>query len=163
MWSVMVVEVVEPVEDRIESLDRSRQVVDGVEFVSPGAVASFDRAVDLRRLGREDEEPEALFLTGVLEFGHELGTSVDLDRLHGEGRLDDDLVEEDRGRDGGCPAEGLGDGPFGDRVVGGEVFEGFVGRDIDIDGVELDEAAGLVDRQGARQALGRPKTCIGVS
>jgi len=154
VWSVMVVEVLEPVEDWIERLDGSGQVVDGVEFVSPGAIASVDRAVHLRRLGRKDEEPQALFLAGDLELGHELGTTVDLDGLHREGHLGDQLVEEDRGRGGGCPIEGLGDGPFRDGVVGGEVFDGFVGRDIDVDGVELDEAAGLVDRQVARQALG---------
>jgi hypothetical protein len=61
VWSVMVVEVLEAVEDRVERFNGSRQVVDGVEFVSPSAVASFDRAVHLWRLGREDEEPEALF------------------------------------------------------------------------------------------------------
>ena len=66
------------------------------------------------------------------------------------------LFEEDRCRGGGRPIEGLGDGPFGDRIVGGEVFDGFVGRDIDVDGVELDEAAGLVGRQVARQTLGEP-------
>jgi hypothetical protein len=33
------------------------------------------------------------------------------------------------------------------------VFDGFVGRDIDVDGIELDEAAGLVDRQVAPQAV----------
>ena len=96
--SAVVVEVLEPVEDWIERLDGSPQVVDGVEFVSPGAIAAFDCAVHLRRLGREDEEPEALFLAGVLEFGHKLGAFVDLDRFHGEGRLGGDLVEEDRGR-----------------------------------------------------------------
>ena len=152
VWSVMVVEALEAVEDWIDRLHGSRQVVDGVEFVSPGAIATFDRAVHLRRLGREDEEPEALFLAGVLELGHELGSSVDLDGLHGEGHLGDDLVEEDRGRGGGRPIEGLSDGPFGDRIVGGEVFDGFVGRDIDADGVELDEAAGLVGRQVAADA-----------
>jgi hypothetical protein len=60
VWSVMVIEVLEGVEDWIDRFDGSGQVVDGVEFVSPGAVAAFDRAVHLRRLGREDEEPEAL-------------------------------------------------------------------------------------------------------
>ena len=34
------------------------------------------------------------------------------------------------------------------------MFDGFVRRDIDVDGVELDEAAGLVGRQVARQTLG---------
>ena len=54
--SVVVVEVLEAVEDRIELLDGLGEFVDGVEFVSPGAIASFDRAVYLWRLGREDEE-----------------------------------------------------------------------------------------------------------
>jgi hypothetical protein len=35
VWSVMVVEVLEAVEDWIDRLHGSRQVVDGVEFVSP--------------------------------------------------------------------------------------------------------------------------------
>ena len=75
----MVAEVLEAVEDWIDRLHGSRQVVDGVEFVSPGAIATFDRAVHLQRLGREDEKSEALFFAGVLELGHELGSSVDLD------------------------------------------------------------------------------------
>jgi hypothetical protein len=37
---------------------------------------------------------------GVLEFGHELRTFVGLDRFHGEGRLGEDLVEEDCRRGG---------------------------------------------------------------
>jgi hypothetical protein len=76
------------------------RVVDGVELVSTGAVAAFDREVHLRRPGREDEQPLGPFLADVLEFGHELGACVNLDGFHGKGHFGDDLVEEDRGGDG---------------------------------------------------------------
>ena len=44
----------------------------------------------------------------------------------------------------GCGAViGAPDGPFGDRVIGGEVFDGFSRREVDIDRVELNDGAGF--------------------
>ena len=58
-----------------------------------------------------------------------------------EGHVGDDLVEE-----GGCAACGAardaGDGPFGDRVVRGEVLDVAAGSEADEDGVDLDDLSG---------------------
>src|SRR5215207_1320274 len=78
-----------------------------IELVSPGAVAAFDGAVELGRSRRQDIESEVLFGAGLFEFGHELGSAIDLDRLHREGHLGDELVEEDGGGLGGGAVEGL--------------------------------------------------------
>ena len=55
------------------------------------------------------------------EVGHELGAAVDLDAVDLEGHVGDELVEEGGGEVGGGAACDAGDGPFGDRIVGGEV------------------------------------------
>ncbi len=152
--SVVVVEVLEAVEDWVEGLYGCRQVVDGVEFVSPGAVAAFDGSVELGSFGREFVEDQALVGAGLFELGLELGAAVDLDGLHREGHFGQHLVEEQAGGSGGGAVGGLGDGPFGDRIVGGEVFDGLARRDVDEDGVDLDHAAGGVGLEPLGQAHG---------
>ena len=100
---------------------------------------SVRRLRHLRRSWREDVERQALALTGLLELSHELGSSVDLDGLDGEGHVGCDLVEETCGCLGGCAVEGFADRPFGDRVVGGEVFDRLGRGEIDVDGVDRGE------------------------
>src|SRR6185312_2919918 len=56
---------------------------DLMELLGMGAVGAFDVAVELRGAGREDEEPEAKLLAGLLEVGGELATAID---LHGADR-----------------------------------------------------------------------------
>lgn len=82
---VMVVEVLEAVQQRIERLHGAGQLVDTVELVSPGAVAALHRAVELGSFGRQLVEGEAPGVAGVLELGLELRAAVD-PRLRG-GRL----------------------------------------------------------------------------
>src|SRR5262245_6274237 len=62
-----------------EVLEAGWQVVDGVEFVSPRAIAALHRAIDLRALGWDQVEPDGALLAGSLELGHELRSAVDLD------------------------------------------------------------------------------------
>lgn len=88
----MIVEVLEAVEDGIEGFDGSWQIVGFVELVSPGAVTAFDGAVELGRLGQQDEELDGPFLAGFLELGHELRSAIDLDGIDLEGHVAHQLV-----------------------------------------------------------------------
>ena len=54
---------------------------------------------------------------------------------------------------------GLGDGPFGDRIVGGEVLDVAARGERHIDGVELHDLAGLGGLGGLGQALGEAASC----
>jgi hypothetical protein len=74
----VVVEVLEGIDVSGDLVEVVGQVDDGVKFVSPGAVASFDGAVELWRARRQDIEGDGLCGAGVLELGHELGAAVDL-------------------------------------------------------------------------------------
>ena len=85
VWSVMVVAVCEGVDEWLQPVDLVGQVVDGVELVSPWAVAALDGAVELRPLGRQDEQAEALVAAGLFEGCHELGTAIDVDALDDDG------------------------------------------------------------------------------
>jgi len=77
-----------------------------------------------------------------------------LDRLDPERHLGDELVEEGCGGLRGRSVIGFGDGPFGDRAIGGEVLDRLGWGEIDEQGVELDEAAGLCRLDVLGQALG---------
>src|SRR5271169_1677468 len=152
MWSVVVVEVLEAVDEGIDVGEVSGQVVDSIELVSPTAIAALDGAVHFWGFGRQDIEADVSVLAGLLEIGLELRSAVDLDGAHREGHVAQELVEEEGCRGCGGAIEGLGDGPFGDRVISGEMLDGFVWSDIDGNGVELDEAAGTIAYDLARQA-----------
>ena len=60
MWPVVVEAMGEGVDEGLQLVEAVGQVVDGVELVSPGAVAAFDGAVELRAFGRQDVEGEAV-------------------------------------------------------------------------------------------------------
>ena len=75
--SMVVVKVLEAVEDGFGGVDGTRQVVDLVELVAPGTVASFDGAVELGPFGWQLIETDAPFLADFLELGLELGAAVD--------------------------------------------------------------------------------------
>jgi hypothetical protein len=119
---VAVVEVLEAAEDGVEAFDVGGQVVGFVELVPPCAIAAFDGSIHLWASGRENIEGDTSFLAGGLELGHELASAVDLDGLHRERHV----VEEACGGLCGCTVEGFADGPFGDRVIGGEVLDRFL-------------------------------------
>jgi hypothetical protein len=123
--SVGGLEVLEAVEDGVDIIDVPGQVVDRIELIAPSAVAAFDRAVHLRTFGRKHIEANGLVLAGSLELGHELRSAVDLDGLDLERHVAHELVEEDCSRSRGGAVEDLGHRPLGDRIVGGEVFDGF--------------------------------------
>ena len=61
---IMVVEMLEAVDQGIELGEGSGQVVDRIELVAPAAVSPLDRAIELGRLGRQDEQLDAFGLTG---------------------------------------------------------------------------------------------------
>src|SRR5690606_24899280 len=153
VWAIGVVAVLEGVDERIELVEAVGQVVDGIELITPGAVAALDGAVELGAFGGQDVEGDGALSAGVLELGHELGSAVHLDSVDLEGHVGDELVEEGCGGGGGGSGIGLGDGPLGDGVVGGEVLEVLAGGQGDGEGVELDDLAGARSFGGLGQAL----------
>jgi hypothetical protein len=83
--SVVVVSVGEGIDQRLELVEAMRQLIAGVELVSPSTVAAFDRAVELRPFGRQHVEGEIALQASGLELGQKLQAAID-PRLRG-GRL----------------------------------------------------------------------------
>jgi hypothetical protein len=88
--------------------------------------------------GGQEIEGEVFGGAGLLELGHELGASVDLNGFDGIGHLFEDSVEEIGCVFGGGPFAGPGDGPFGEGIVGVEMLDGDARQRIDREGVDLD-------------------------
>jgi hypothetical protein len=59
----------------------------------------------------------------IFEDRHKLGSPVDLDTAHLEGRVAEKLVEQVLAAAGGSFGRDMAERPFGDRVVGGEVLD----------------------------------------
>src|SRR5690606_2164904 len=97
----MVIEMLEGIDVLGDLVDVVWQVDDGVELVSPGAIASRDGAVELGRARRQDKEGDGLCGARLLELGHELGAAVDLYGFDGPWHFGNDLVEEVGGIAGG--------------------------------------------------------------
>ena len=76
-------------------------------------------------------------------MGEELGPAVDWAGPDGERQTHASELEEVGGGGGGGPLAGLEDVPAGDHVAGREVFEGNAGDRAHVEGIELDEIAGL--------------------
>src|SRR5580700_3049839 len=83
--SVVIEAVGEGVDEGLQLVDAVRQVVGGVELVSPCRLGAFDTSVEVGPFGRQDAEFEAARLTFGFEDGSELRAAVDLDSTHGEG------------------------------------------------------------------------------
>jgi len=122
----VIVPVGEGVDERLELIDAAA-VIGGVELVSPGRLGALDASVEVGPLGRRTTSSRRCRAV-VFEDRHELGSAVDLDPLDLEGRAGEELVEQVLGGAGGCGGRDMADRPFGDRIVGGEVFDRPVGR-----------------------------------
>src|SRR5579859_2928679 len=153
VWSVAVVEVSEGVDEVVEFGELVRQVVAGVELVSPRSVGAFDATVHFRGFWREDVEGNFFGLAGLFELGHELGAAIDLDASDWEGQLSGEFVEEFGGGMGGGARECVGLGEAGDWIVGGELLDGPLAGWPDGEGVDLDETSGC----GGFHPLGQPE------
>ena len=70
-------------------------------------------------------------------------SSVDLDSFDLERGVGDELVEQVFCGGGGSDGGDVAEGPFGDRVIGGEALDRSVGAEVDEQRVDLDEFAGL--------------------
>jgi hypothetical protein len=145
---VVVIEVLEGLDHLGDFVDAHGEVGAGIELIAPGSIAALDGSIELWRPRREDVEGQVPVGAGLLELGHELGASVDLDGFDGIGHLLEDGVEELGGVFGGGPSAWPGDGPLGERIVGIEMLDGDAGQRIDREGVDLNDVAGLFEGDG---------------
>jgi hypothetical protein len=124
----MVVESMgEGVDKGLQLIDSLRQIVGGIELISPGRLGTLDAAVEVGALRRQHEEFEAARLAFGFEDGFELGSAIDLNAPDGEGRLSDELGEQRLGAGCARSCGDAADGPLGDRVIGGEMLDRLVG------------------------------------
>jgi hypothetical protein len=72
----------------------------------------------------------------------------------GKRGLGDQFVEQRLGAGGAGSSGDAADGPFGDRVIGGEVFDRRVGPHVDEERVDLNELAGAPGLAAFGQAAG---------
>ena len=82
-------------------------------------------------------------LTGLLEAGHELAATIDLDRLDGKRKALHEIIEK-----GDCRASGGSGADPEDRLAtddidGGELASLYAGERAQMDGIELDQCAGV--------------------
>ena len=155
MGPVMIVSGGEGVssEEGLEPVDLVRQIVDGVEFVRHAPLQRSTAPLSWGRFGRQHEEFEALVAAGLFEAGRNSDPpSTWMAAL--EGHVGDDLVEEGGARLA-VAARDAGDGPFGDRVVRGEVLDVAAGSEADEDGVDLNDLSGAAGLRpfGRRRAV----------
>ena len=92
MWPCVIEAMGKVVDAELEVLEAGGEVFDAVELVAPRALGSFDVAVELGSLRRQDEEAQAAPLAGLFELGPELRSAIDLDALDAEGSFGEELV-----------------------------------------------------------------------
>jgi hypothetical protein len=85
VWPCVIEAMGKVVDAELEVLEAGGEVFDAVELVAPRALGSFDVAVELGSLRREDEEAQAALSARALELGPELRPAIDLDPLDAEG------------------------------------------------------------------------------
>ncbi len=107
----------------VEFVDCPRTVGHLIKLLGVGPLGPLDRAVELRALGREDEEADPGLLTGLLEGGVKLGAAIHLNRANRKGHAALHRLEEPSGPLRGGPALGLGDVSPGHHVTGRELLE----------------------------------------
>src|SRR3990172_10903276 len=101
-------------------------------------------SVELGRARRQNEERYSAGLTGVLEFGHEFRTAIDLDSPDGECHPAHDRIQEAGRRVSGGAVMHLEDLQAAEDVAGGEVFEAEAVEEGDVSGVQLHDGARTV-------------------
>src|SRR3990172_8298928 len=85
VWPVAVMNVL-PSAEKLANAGEGGGVREAVvELLLVGALGTFNMAVELGEIGRQDEEFDAAQPAGVFELGHQLGAAVHLDRSDGEG------------------------------------------------------------------------------
>jgi hypothetical protein len=77
VWPVVVNSVSGSVEIGLELIDAVRQVVNGIELVSPGRLGALDAAVEVGSFGRQNEKLEAARVEFLLKDGSELAPTID--------------------------------------------------------------------------------------
>src|SRR6266545_193278 len=111
------------------------------ELLGVGAIGTFDGAIELGAARWQDEEPQAVLLTGDFERAHELTAAIDLDGADGERHSGEDGIERLGRRPRGCPVVEVEHIPATNDVVGSELLQDFPGEWPDVDGVELHQIA----------------------
>jgi hypothetical protein len=139
--SVMAESVGEGVDEGLQLVDSTRQIIGCIELVPSGRLGALDAAVEVGPLGWQHKELQPPSLAFSLEDRFELAAAIDLNAADGERRFNQELVEQRFAA--GCArlCADAADGPFGDRVIGGEVLDRLVGPDVDEECVDLDEFA----------------------
>jgi hypothetical protein len=86
---------------------------------------------------------QTALLASLFELGGELVSAIDLHRANGERHAVLQSIEElSRGRGRGAGV-GLNDVPARDHVAGGELFEDHTGQRTHVQGIDLQQVAGL--------------------
>ena len=130
----------------IEFFHFQRASGDLVELLGVGAVGAFDGAVEFGRARGQHEQMQAALLAGLFELGGELGAAIDLHGADGKGHAVLQSIEELGSGLGGGASVRLNHIPAGDHVAGGELFEDHAGYRTHVQGIDLDQIAGLGDR-----------------
>jgi hypothetical protein len=132
---MVVVEGLEGVDALGDFVDVEWQVGASVDLVSPVAGAAFDGTVALWRSGRENGEWDFGVGGGLLELGHEPAFASIGTALPGSG-LGAPSGQKLGRVFGGCAFPRFGDGPFGERIVGGDQLDLWPGK-IERDSVSI--------------------------
>jgi hypothetical protein len=115
-----------------------------------GAVAALDPTVELGGIGWQDEELDIAELTGLLEGGPELRSTIDLDGFDRERHAMQHALQEVGGSGGSGLAVDLDLIPTPDDVASVKVFQGQTGHRTHIHGIDRRQITGSSDRVFAR-------------
>jgi hypothetical protein len=116
-------------------------------------LGALDCAVELGRAGRQDKQLQAARLASVFKGGGEFAAAVDLQGVHGEGQAVEERLEELRGDPRGGPAVGLDPVPARDHVARGELLDDHARHRAHLQGVDLDQIAGLLGPRTGQPAI----------
>jgi len=125
------------------------------------ALGALDRAIEFGRAGRQHEQLQPALLASVFKGGGEFATAIDLQDAEREGHALLQGVEKAGSRRGGGPAVGIDHVPARDHLASGELLEHHARHRAHLQGVDLDQIAGLLDAPAGGLADGikpRPGT-----
>jgi hypothetical protein len=111
------------------------RVDDLIELLGVGTMGALDTAVEFRAVRRQDEEPDAPLLAGLLKGSLELRAAIHLDSPDWEGHPTQEVSQEGGGSSSGGPSVDLQHVPTADHVSGGEMLEHYSRQGAHVQGV----------------------------